>query len=139
MYCLQERFDHSHFETFKSLECLSIELIFVDPLFCCRQIDKLRRCELITEKEVKQLCAKARFVYYILQWFHFLLILWFRSLGVERRMKVFGSQVVCWNLFPDLHPVAFCPHLGNNLDKRFEGAINGNSKWNLSMRASRKY
>lgn len=25
-----------------------------------RQIDKLRRCELITEKEVKQLCAKAR-------------------------------------------------------------------------------
>jgi len=25
-----------------------------------RQIEKLRRCELITEKEVKQLCAKAR-------------------------------------------------------------------------------
>lgn len=29
-------------------------------LFADRQIEKLRRCELITEAEVKTLCAKAR-------------------------------------------------------------------------------
>ena len=28
-----------------------------------RQIEKLRRCELITENEVKQLCSKARLVF----------------------------------------------------------------------------
>ena len=29
-------------------------------LFSCRQIEQLRRCEIIKESEVKALCAKAR-------------------------------------------------------------------------------
>lgn len=29
-------------------------------IFTCRQIEQLRRCEIIKESEVKALCAKAR-------------------------------------------------------------------------------
>ena len=43
-----------------------------EMFFFFRQIDKLRRCELITEKEVKQLCAKARYVCNLISLFHFL-------------------------------------------------------------------
>ena len=47
-------------DLFTQIMCLRGLWWLFNAIAFCRQIEKLRNCELITEKEVKQLCAKAR-------------------------------------------------------------------------------